>query len=958
MDKSAQRLLIRIEATTAQLRAELAKGEGQLDRSATAMERRLDVMRSRINEWHRGVTAKLAGVFTLAGIGLFVRQVSQTSAEFQRLDSSLQTVTGSSAAAQAAFAWISKFAAETPFDLQQVVEAFIKLKALGLEASEPALRSFGNTASAMGKSLNDFIEAVADAATGEFERLKEFGIVARTQGDQVTFTFQGVQTKVQKNAQAITGYLRKIGDVNFAGAMEKQSATLGGALSNAGDAWTSFVNKVGEGGLADAIEDVARRFSTLAGESDGLASALGGTLGAIVRGLADAFEFLARNMALVQTAAGALLGMQLGSYFGPWGAAIGLAAGAALGLGSSLLTASNEMATLKDESDGAARGLVEIARQADGAAGKIYGIAVSARTAVREILSLRAEQLFVDYNRAQQERQSFIRGQIKQRGDQGFSGEGATPDEANLQISMINKQYGGLGTRGAQLALESLSKQYAPDIFEAGKQLNSLMNAEIDIGNQLAEVTRHRTTMSTSIESATVTPAATGTGGGGGSGGGGGGGSGSGNDKFGDSVQDLQAKIREQQLLALAYTKGSGAVVQARREIERLNDIEKVSKDFTGQRRDALVALTNTLHDYKAANDNAAVVMGVQQDLDRNLERARLELEMQGRSNVELQTEIQLLEIRNQLRDAGVPDAAGQAETFRASITEGLRLNEVLERQKATAEELAGIFDQAFDRIGSAITEAFVTGQGAAVDFASVVDGVVSELIQSLAKLAIMNPLKNFLFGGSNGQALPTILDAGGFLGSLFGGGSSAPGIGAAGTGGSMAAAYGSSSGGGWMDSLFSSIGSFVGSIFHTGGIVGGSSAGRRVGMSAFAGAPRFHGGGLAGLASDEVAAILRRGEEVLPQSDPRHLFNLPRLPQFAGVAANNSGPVTNNYKVVNNGQTQMEASRTEEQQNSSGGRDVTIYLDEIVGRKLATRGTASNRALRQAGGSMPLRGR
>jgi hypothetical protein len=39
-----------------------------------------------------------------------------------------------------------------------------------------------------------------------------------------------------------------------------------------------------------------------------------------------------------------------------------------------------------------------------------------------------------------------------------------------------------------------------------------------------------------------------------------------------------------------------------------------------------------------------------------------------------------------------------------------------------------------------------------------------------------------------------------------------------------------------------------------------------------FLGAPRMHNGGLAG---DEVATILKRGEEVLPANDPRHRNNL-----------------------------------------------------------------------------------
>jgi len=41
-----------------------------------------------------------------------------------------------------------------------------------------------------------------------------------------------------------------------------------------------------------------------------------------------------------------------------------------------------------------------------------------------------------------------------------------------------------------------------------------------------------------------------------------------------------------------------------------------------------------------------------------------------------------------------------------------------------------------------------------------------------------------------------------------------------------------------------------------------------------FLGAPRFPSGGLPGIKSDEVPAILQRGEEVLAKDDPRNVMN------------------------------------------------------------------------------------
>lgn len=62
--------------------------------------------------------------------------------------------------------------------------------------------------------------------------------------------------------------------------------------------------------------------------------------------------------------------------------------------------------------------------------------------------------------------------------------------------------------------------------------------------------------------------------------------------------------------------------------------------------------------------------------------------------------------------------------------------------------------------------------------------------------------------------------------------------------------------------------------IFHDGGVVGAGGPSRQVPALAFAGAPRYHAGGIAGLKPGEMPAVLQAGEEVLKRNDPRHVAN------------------------------------------------------------------------------------
>ena len=234
--------------------------------TATSGLKKLDVQSGKTEDKNKKLTRSFGLVKAAVGAfaaSLVIKQFISTAAAFETMKVSLEVVTGSAEKATMAFGGILELAKETPFSVSELTEAFIKLKSLGLDPSEASLISYGNTASAMGKSLNQMIEAIADASVGEFERLKEFGIKARSQGDQVSFTFQGVTKTVKKNAEEITGYLQGLGDVQFAGGMAMQMDTVNGAFSNAGDAVDLLANKLGESGLNTVVKEVTLSFAAL-----------------------------------------------------------------------------------------------------------------------------------------------------------------------------------------------------------------------------------------------------------------------------------------------------------------------------------------------------------------------------------------------------------------------------------------------------------------------------------------------------------------------------------------------------------------------------------------------------------------------------------------------------------------------------------------------------------------------
>jgi len=224
-----------------------------------SVQRGLGTTQSAVSRLTR-VLAPLAAIF---GAGVLGRRLIETNKNFQQLQASLTTFTGSAKNGARAFQILQDFASKTPFSVQEVTASFNILIARGIKPTVAELEAFGDIAAGSGKSFSQFAEAVADAAVGEFERLKEFGIKAGKEKDKVTLAFGGATQTIENNSAAIIKALTGIAKTGFAGATERQAKTLSGAFSNFGDAVDAAAFAIGKQGLNKEINRVTREFSKL-----------------------------------------------------------------------------------------------------------------------------------------------------------------------------------------------------------------------------------------------------------------------------------------------------------------------------------------------------------------------------------------------------------------------------------------------------------------------------------------------------------------------------------------------------------------------------------------------------------------------------------------------------------------------------------------------------------------------
>ena len=218
------------------------------------------------------VTSQLSGIFSVAAVVGFGKAVLDATSQYQKFSAVLGNTLGSSSLANLKLKELQDFAAKTPFGVNELTASFVKLANAGFRPTGQQMTKLGDLASSTGKSFDQLAEAILDAQTGEFERLKEFGVRAKDAGDSVIFTYKGVQTTVEKTSESIRNYITDLGEAaGVSGSMAKISETLGGKVSNLGDNWDQMLISVGSntsGAFSTAIDVIGKALSKITQYND------------------------------------------------------------------------------------------------------------------------------------------------------------------------------------------------------------------------------------------------------------------------------------------------------------------------------------------------------------------------------------------------------------------------------------------------------------------------------------------------------------------------------------------------------------------------------------------------------------------------------------------------------------------------------------------------------------------
>jgi tape measure domain-containing protein len=278
------KLIIRIEADTKQLKSQLDQIQGKIKITSAAGGAAFAGMGAALTKIKGPALVAAAAI---AAIGLPMKAIAGVGSEFEDLKDSLDVVFGSMDAGSAAMDKVFQFAQTTPFQIEDATKAFISLKSAGIEPSMEMLQTFADTASTSIDQLGAFealIRIVQRSAAGgmgleEINQLDDRGIPATKILTEALGKSREELSEFGKTAEGAAEMVRILTEglqARFGGAMESKMDNLSTKTSNMTIAFKQLGDEIFKSGLGDFLKNMADRLTISANAIGKIVRSAGG----------------------------------------------------------------------------------------------------------------------------------------------------------------------------------------------------------------------------------------------------------------------------------------------------------------------------------------------------------------------------------------------------------------------------------------------------------------------------------------------------------------------------------------------------------------------------------------------------------------------------------------------------------------------------------------------------------
>ena len=247
-----------------------------------------------------GIMGAFGVTLGIIGLAALAKDILATNREMEMLRARLKSVTGSTEEAAASFAFITKIAKETPFEIKGLTQAYLTLQNFGIKPTIQVMDALTNQAAKSGASAEN-LQGIALALGQAWGRSKLQGqeimqlinqsvpvydllaqVTGKNSAELADMSEKGLLTR-----DVIGALILKMGEM-AAGSNANAMETLNGKISSLSDAWHTFEDTLMQDKSEGFIKSIVSGWTA---NLDMLSNAMGTTAANQASHLQDVIDF-------------------------------------------------------------------------------------------------------------------------------------------------------------------------------------------------------------------------------------------------------------------------------------------------------------------------------------------------------------------------------------------------------------------------------------------------------------------------------------------------------------------------------------------------------------------------------------------------------------------------------------------------------------------------------------------